>query len=423
MNHDITDQIIPFSGFDTQMPESNYISNMPMQQVKTAYTTAVAVQERRSISRVTANVLQEAALAGTDFYYRWTITTKSGEKRVVQGPSIDLAMCLVRNYGNCVIDVSVDETTSHYVFKGTLIDLESGFTCPRLFRQRKSQTIGSRFDQDRQEDLVFQIGQSKAIRNAVVKAMPSWLINQAIEKAHEAEIRNIKPENIAAARAKCIHFFSTFGVDVKRLEERIGRKVDDWSNEDIVELREIATALKEGHVNIHVLFPAAEPEKQKPQEASTDAPKQEKEPQPEQTKENPWNRENWIYLKTPGLTAHAKVYADTFIDQPADLRKAFADKWAKMADIGDFPFDDKGQLRETQEQLALFDVDWNEFELWLDETYPAANLHMMRNFLTSYCAKGGVPVEYTAKRMMEDTKTATDTFNAFKEWLGRQKIS
>ncbi|HLA01805.1 MAG TPA: hypothetical protein VJ019_03510, partial [Aestuariivirga sp.] len=214
MDQTLLDQITPFSGFD-QAAQGALVSGAQygttMQQVKTQYTTAVAVQKPRSLARLTSNVLQEAALAGAGFYYRWAVKDKNGQETVIQGPSIDLAMCLVRNYGNCVLDVEVEEGPSHYLFKGVLVDLESGFTCPRLFRQRKGQALG-RFDKDRQEDITFQIGQSKALRNAIVHAMPSWLIEQAIEAAYIAELRSIKPENIAAARAKCIKFFQGHGV-------------------------------------------------------------------------------------------------------------------------------------------------------------------------------------------------------------------
>ena len=124
-----------------------------MQQVKTSYTTAVSVQQPRSISRVVKNVLEESRLAGESFFYRWTVKNrKTGRSSTIQGPSIDLAMCLARNYGNCAIDVEATETGTHYLIKGVFIDLETGFTVPRLFRQRKGQKIGKGYEDDRAEE-------------------------------------------------------------------------------------------------------------------------------------------------------------------------------------------------------------------------------------------------------------------------------
>lgn len=178
--------IVPFSGTPQEMTAAEKVMSQggPVQRIQTAYTTAVAVQKPRSIARITKNVLEEAKLAGSGFYYRWEVKNKkTGRKSVVQGPSIDLAMCLARNYGNCALDIEVQETPTHFHFKGSFIDLETGFTVPRLYRQRKKQSVGDGYGDDRAEDIVFQIGQSKAQRNAIVKAAPNWLIEQ-IGRAH-----------------------------------------------------------------------------------------------------------------------------------------------------------------------------------------------------------------------------------------------
>lgn len=325
------DQIEPFAGFDqapgnlTTTNQSGSFLPEPMQQVKTPYTTAVAVQRPRSISRVQNNVLHEASLAGAAFYYRWSVKDKNGQNKYIQGPSIDLAMCLVRNYGNCVTDIEIlQETPTHYVFKGSVIDLETGFTCPRLFRQRKSQAIG-KFDRDRQEDITFQIGQSKAIRNAIVHAMPSWLIDKAMETARAAEIQNIDPDAIANARAGCIDFFASYGVNVGRIEAKVGKASDLWTRTDIEGLRANATALKEGRISVNDLFP------------------------PDTEINNDWIQDNWRSLKGPGVRHQAETHRDTFKNQSKELRQSFMEKWDRCENIGPFPFDDEGNWIEPTE--------------------------------------------------------------------------
>jgi len=288
LDPEVLDSIQPFSGMQQPSTAMEVIAQGgSMQQIKTAYTTAVAVQKPRSITTVTKNVLQEAQLAGSSFYYRWEVKDKSGKKSAIEGPSIDLAMCIARNYGNCVIDVDAQETSSHYMMKGVLIDLETGFTCPRLFRQRKSQKLSGKMDDARQEDIAFQIGQSKAIRNAIVRAMPSWLIDQAIAMAQRSELSKIKPENLAVSRSMVLDFFSKFGVGQDRIEAERTRKADEWTAQDIVDLRGMATALKEGRISPDDLFPAIElkeepknepektPEKQEVKKHAKDQPKEE----------------------------------------------------------------------------------------------------------------------------------------------------
>jgi|GEM_PF-1529549 len=249
---EVLDAIQPFTGLPVKSEQVIYGGNT-MQQVRTAYTTAVSVQQPRSIAKIANNVFEEARLAGKSFYYRWKVNSKDGPK-VVEGPSIDMTMALCRHYGNMANEVEVTETSTHFLFKATFIDLESGFSSPRLFRQRKNQNTGMK-DADRQEDIIFQIGQSKAIRNAVRNAMPAWLIERAIEIATDAELNKTNKENIHLARQKVIEFFGGYGVTADRIEAERDRPVDQWTPQDIVDLRGMATALKEGRIGPDELFP------------------------------------------------------------------------------------------------------------------------------------------------------------------------
>jgi hypothetical protein len=280
LSPEVIGNIKSFSGLPDEMSAGEKLlrDGMAVQKVQTPYTTAVAVQKPRSIARVTANVLEEAKLAGSSFFYRWKVKNKkTGREDTVEGPSIDLAMCMARNYGNCAIDVDDEETLTDYKFRGVFIDLESGFTCPRLFKQRKKQSIGME-DAGRAEDIVYQIGQSKAIRNAIVRAMPNWLSEQAIEAATTAELSKIKPENIAIARARAFDFFRQYGVTQERIEAKIGRPLDNWTAQDIVDLKGMATALKEGRISANELFP--EPEKKAEDTKQTGKKGKEKAPTP-----------------------------------------------------------------------------------------------------------------------------------------------
>lgn len=256
LDMEIMDRITPFSG-PVPKAESGMdalAAGVSMQRVQTPYTTAVAVQRPRKISIVAQNVYEEAELAGKSFYYGWDVTDrKSGKKTRVEGPSIDLAMCIARNYGNSAIDIQAEETPTHYMIKGVFIDLETGFTAPRLFRQRKSQSMGEGMNAERQEDIVFQIGQSKAIRNAIIKTMPAWLIEKAIEKAKSMEGRNVI--NLKSSIAEAITYFSEKDISKERLEAYIGRESDAWLKSDIVNLKGVATALQEGRVSAHDVFP------------------------------------------------------------------------------------------------------------------------------------------------------------------------
>lgn len=336
---EILDAIEPFTGVPNKPDDAAMdiiAQGNALQQVKTEYTTAVAVQKPRSLTRFTNNVLEEAKLAGAAFYYGWTAKGgKDGKTSKIEGPSIDLAMCMARNYGNCAIDVGVAEHLSRYEFKGVFIDLESGFTCPRLFRQRKSQNIGMK-DQDRAEDITFQIGQSKAIRNAIVRAMPDWLISQAIETAKQAELNKIKPENLALARAKVLAFFAPYGITQERIEAKVGVESDKWTPSIIVELRGSATALKEGRISADELFPAIE----------KDAPKQETSAPPPQESDG---LPDWWNLKSKGW---GEKYNELSKEEWQDMSPYLQNLWRQKCErMGGSPWPRPG-MEQAEEEPA-----------------------------------------------------------------------
>jgi hypothetical protein len=207
-------------------------------------------------------------MAGSTFYYRWEVKSNEGPKEVIGG-SIDMAASIFRAYGNCAMEINCNETPSHYFFTAVFIDLESGMSWPRMFRQRKSQSVSKRMEADRQEDIVFQIGQSKAMRNAVLSVMPRWVVDRAIQKAREAEIQRLSGrENIAIARAEVLKYFGRFGVSAERIEAKIGKKMEDTEPADLADLRSVATAIKDGLTTVSEAFPPVE---DKPEPAATGA--------------------------------------------------------------------------------------------------------------------------------------------------------
>lgn len=271
LSTEVLQGIKPFSGTPEDISEQGQmmLSGHTLQKVETQYTTAISVQQHRSLARVVANVLEEANLAGEDFYWGWHVRQKqkdgSYKKVWIDGASIGLANCVARNWGNCATDVvPIDENGTHFMLKAFFVDLETGYNGSRLYRQRKKQTIGMK-DLDRQEDIVFQIAQSKVIRNVVTNAMPRWLIKQAVQKAQEAVRKGIG-ENLSIARSNALRYFMSEGASQERIENAMSRKADEWTPEDIVMLRGMRTAFEEGRVTIDELFPPIEAEPEIPED-------------------------------------------------------------------------------------------------------------------------------------------------------------
>jgi len=246
-----------------------------LQRTQTQYMTAVAVQKERDLDKIIARVEREAAIIGQDFIYSMKFKNKDGTESRVEGTSIDGAMILQRNWGNCVTEVDIaEEAPSHWVFRATFVDLELGSTVTRLYRQRKSESH-MRGDAERKIDIAFQIGQSKAIRNVVVKAIPAWLEKAAVTKAMDAAAAGIK--DLEKAITGVVVAFSKIGVTESMIERLLSIPRAQWTALDVVRLRAIGRAIKDGQTSVadefvtDADFAAAETKKKAESEAAQKA--------------------------------------------------------------------------------------------------------------------------------------------------------
>lgn len=232
-------------------------------RVSTQYQTAIAVHRPRDMKAVEQRILYEAAQMGEDFIYSWRVKDKHSKdpdgKSAVEGLSIEGAMILVRNWGNVVVPVDLmDEGPTHFIFKAEFIDLETGFTFPRLYRQRKNAAAIGGMDKDRGEDISFQIGQSKCQRNVVDKAIPSWMKNRAIEAAKSSAAK--KFANLEEWVPRVIKYADGLGVTEAQLVARLGKPRDAWTPYDILTFQLIFNAIRDKESSVAEEFPAAEPQ-------------------------------------------------------------------------------------------------------------------------------------------------------------------
>lgn len=149
------------------------------QRIQTEYTTAMMVQRPRTLNVVQKRLMEEARLLGETAYYGWG----AGKDRI-EGPSQALAYSAARCWGNCAVDQPpVESTPTEWIFTSIFVDCETGFTLGRKFRQSKNSTVYGKMDTERKNDMRFGTGQSKCDRNVILKALPKWLIDQAMDEA------------------------------------------------------------------------------------------------------------------------------------------------------------------------------------------------------------------------------------------------
>ena len=246
------------AGLKPADPQEALAEGRALMQTKTEYHTAVKVQEPRVLDKIVAKVLNEAQYAGKEFYYRWMVKDKRGEKKPVEGVTIGAAMTIAREWGNCVIDPGFEDRGSHYLFRAQFIDLETGTTITRVYKARPAAAPG-KYDAARWEDMQLQVHQSKALRNVIRAAVPRWLCQAVIEEAKKAELSFIDKVGVAQSRSLALEFFQRLGVEEDQLVVYFdGLPVDRWGKEEIAQLREIGRSIKDGEVSIRELFPEIE---------------------------------------------------------------------------------------------------------------------------------------------------------------------
>ncbi|MER9336032.1 hypothetical protein NKJ06_18915 [Mesorhizobium sp. M0293] len=214
---------------------------------------AQAVAVRRDEASVLRKIKVLASAAGTDWYYRFPVKNRK-ENRTdwIEGPSIKLANDLARLYGNCEVDCRAQDLGNVILYHARFVDLETGYALTRPFQQRKGAAKLGGSDDQRREDITFQIGASKAIRNVVVNALQTFA-DFAFEEAKEALVGRIGGD-IEKWRRNTAERIG-LKVDLKRVEAVVGRAADQWLAPDIARIIAMGKAAEDGMATWDETFP------------------------------------------------------------------------------------------------------------------------------------------------------------------------
>lgn len=245
---------------EEQIPMEAYQETLPavlptpvMVEVKDSVITARKVAVPRDPRLVQQNLKILAAMAGEDWYYRWPVKNKDGSKGWVEGPSVKCAQAVARVYGNCRVDCAVRDTGTHILFEATFIDYETGYSLTRPFQQRKQQNLGKKMDADRQADIVFQIGVSKATRNVICNALETFA-DFAMDEAKNSLIDKIG-KNLEKSRARMLELLKQNNVDLARVEFAYQKKSAEWLAPEIAKMHAEIKAVMDGMASPEETYP------------------------------------------------------------------------------------------------------------------------------------------------------------------------
>lgn len=300
-------------------PVGGSVADTAMARIITAQRVAI----KRDKGGVLAAGLALAHANGSGYYYRFPVKNKQkGTTEYIEGPSIGCAMGAVSVYGNCLVEAfPAQETQTHWVFLGRFVDYETGVTVTRSFQQRKSQRGIGGADAGRQEDIIFQIGQSKCIRNVICAAIP-WLTDEMEKAAKKGTLDRIQ-NNPEGVRKWLADRFAEAEIDIIRVERVVGRKLEKWSAPDMAKLLTNLQSLKDGFADAEELFPT---DAQTAQENADAADGQQ---DMRGQGENAGGKDDGAAAKADAdRAAAAKVQAEKAEAEKAAAEKAAADKLA-----------------------------------------------------------------------------------------------
>ncbi len=225
----------------------------------------VAKQFPRDLGEVTMNMNQSCSRMKLAQAARYSYP-RGGSR--VEGASIRLAEALLSSWGNA--EAGWMELSTHWDAKGakgqgckvslcrsycfdkqTNVRREINFEVPHVRFSRQGATI---LDDARDVYELCANQASRRIRACILQIIPSWLVDEALERVDETLEKGDKrplPDKIRSMLAA----FASIGVTREQIEKRIAHKAEASSATELVNLGKIYTSIQDGMSSAHQEFP------------------------------------------------------------------------------------------------------------------------------------------------------------------------
>lgn len=173
---------------------------------------------------------------------------------VVRGPSIRLVEVLARHWGNIMsgiteVDVQGDTTT----IKCFAWDLETNASDEKTFsvKHERSTKKGSYKLTDERD--IYEMVANKGARRkraCLLAVMPGWYVDAALEECDKTLSDSLTKsgESLEEIIEKTVNAFAGFGITPEQISAKLNKEIDKLSNNDIVKLRHLYSAIKDGFV-------------------------------------------------------------------------------------------------------------------------------------------------------------------------------
>ena len=178
----------------------------------------------------------------------------------VKGPSIRLAEVIASHWGNFTCGVTeLEQRTGESTVKAYAWDLETNYSDEKVFtvpHVRSTRKGNSQLTDPRDiYELVANQG-ARRKRACIFSVIPAYLVETATEECQRVLEDSMNKEGLEAVRVKMLSVFQALDENITRevMETKIGKPFDTFNSKDIVKLRNLYNAIKDGFVKVSVAF-------------------------------------------------------------------------------------------------------------------------------------------------------------------------
>lgn len=212
---------------------------------------ATAKQYPRNLAQVLNNIETLATLdedtASACFY----MLRRQG--KLIEGPSVRMAEIIASSWGNIRVQSRIVGNDGKMITaQGVCHDLESNYAVSSEVKRRITGKDGKTFS-DYMQVVTGNAACAIAMRNALFKVVPMALVKKVINKAKKVSLGDAT--SLEESRKKMLDYFQKIGVDQQHLFDYLSvEKIEEIDTDMVVELRGLATAIKEGTTTVQETF-------------------------------------------------------------------------------------------------------------------------------------------------------------------------
>lgn len=188
---------------------------------------------------------------------------------VVKGPSIRLVEVLARHWGNLTYGVDeIENKDGESTIKAYAWDLENNVSDSKMFTVKHERTAGKgqnkRTYRLTDERDIYEMVANKGARRkraCLLTVLPGWYVDAAVDACEQTLKRTLtEGKTMEEVIADVIAAFAEYGITPEQLAEKVNKDVNAMSQNDIVKLRHLYSAIKDGFVKPQDAFGLASPE-------------------------------------------------------------------------------------------------------------------------------------------------------------------